>query len=63
MSVCIIYILLTKTTTTQSVVALSYHRMRGLYFLPVVFVATLVIVNINTKATVTQTSILGFNLI
>ena len=35
-------ILLTKTTGAQNEGALSYHRMRGLYFLAVVFVATIV---------------------
>ena len=30
-------ILLTKTTAAQNDVALSYHRVRGLYFLAVVF--------------------------
>ena len=34
-------ILLTKTTAAQNDVALSYHRVRGLYFLPVVFAATI----------------------
>ena len=34
-------ILLTKTTAAQSVAALSYHRMRGLYFQAVVFVTTI----------------------
>ena len=38
------YILLTKTTAAQNEVALSYHRVRGLYFLAVVFVATIVLV-------------------
>ena len=31
-------ILLIKTTAAQNEVALSYHRVRGLYFLAVVFV-------------------------
>ena len=35
-------ILLTKTTAAQNEAALSYHRMCGLYFLAVVFVATIV---------------------
>ena len=35
------YILPTKTTTAQSEDALSYDRMRGLYFLAVVFAATI----------------------
>ena len=34
--------LLTKTTAAQKEVALNYHRVRGLYFLAVVFVATVV---------------------
>ena len=32
--------LLTKTTAAQNVVALSYHRVRGPYFLAAVFAAT-----------------------
>ena len=32
-------ILLTKTTAAKNEVALSYHRVRGLYLLAVVFVA------------------------
>ena len=36
-------ILLTKVTDTQNEVTLSYHRVRGLYFLAVVFVATIVL--------------------
>ena len=35
-------IVLTKTTAAQNEVALSYHRVRGLYFLAVVFGATIV---------------------
>ena len=35
-------ILLTRTTAAQNVVALSYHIMRGLYFLAVVFVTSIV---------------------
>ena len=35
-------ILLTKTTAVQNDVALSYHRVRGLYFLAVVFVRSIV---------------------
>ena len=34
---------LTKTTAAQNEVAISYHRVRGLYFLAVVFVATIII--------------------
>ena len=33
-------ILFTKITATQTEVALSYHRVRGLYFLAVIFVVT-----------------------
>ena len=40
-----IYILLTKTTAAQNEVALSYHNVRGLYFLVVVFVGTIVTVS------------------
>ena len=36
-----IIILLTKTTAAQNEVALGYHRLRGLYFLAVVFVTTI----------------------
>ena len=32
---------LTKTTAAQNAVALSYHTVRGLYFLAVVFAATI----------------------
>ena len=39
-------ILLTKTTAAQNEIALSYHRVRGLYFLAVFFVATIVITRI-----------------
>ena len=34
---------LTKITATQNEVALSYHRMRGLHFLAVIFAATIVL--------------------
>ena len=37
-----INIFLTKTTAAQNNVALSYCRLRGLYFLAVVFAATIV---------------------
>ena len=37
-----INILLTKTTAAQNEVALSYHRVLGLYFLAVVFVANII---------------------
>ena len=36
-----ITILLTKATAAQNEVALSYHGMRGLYFLAVVFAAAI----------------------
>ena len=36
-------ILLTKIAAPQNEVALSYHRVRGLYFLAVVFVTTIYI--------------------
>ena len=36
-------ILLTKTTAAQIEVALSYQRVRGLYFLTVVFAVTIAI--------------------
>ena len=35
--------LLTKTTAAQNKVALSYNRVRGQYFLAVVFVSTICI--------------------
>ena len=38
---CFLPILLTKTTAARNEVALNYHRVRGLYFLAVVFVATI----------------------
>ena len=34
------YIPLTKITAAQNEVALSYHRVRGLYFLSAIFEAT-----------------------
>ena len=37
-----LHILLTKTTAAQNEVALSYYRVRGLYFLAVAFAATLI---------------------
>ena len=37
-------ILLTKTTAARNGVALSYHSVRGLYFLAVVFVRSIVII-------------------
>ena len=36
------FILPTKTTAAQNEVALSYHNVRGLYFLAVVFTVTVV---------------------
>ena len=41
--VFIVYVLLTKTTAARNGVALSYHRVRGLYFLAVVFVRSIII--------------------
>ena len=35
--------LLTETTAVQNGVALSYHSVRGLYFLAVVFAATIIL--------------------
>ena len=37
------YILLTKTTAAQNEDALNYYRVRGLYFLAVVFVRSIVL--------------------
>ena len=34
-------ILLTKITAAQNEVVLSYHRVRGLYFLAIIFAVTL----------------------
>ena len=36
-----ITILLTKITDAQNEVALSYHRVRGLYFVAIIFAATI----------------------
>ena len=36
-------IFLTKVTATENEVALSYHRVRGLYFLAVVFVVNIAV--------------------
>ena len=41
-------ILLTKTNAAGNEVALSYHRVRGLYFLGVVFTATIVLKDVFT---------------
>ena len=38
-------ILLTKTTAAQNEDALSYHKVRGLYFLAVVFVRSILVRN------------------
>ena len=38
----IVIIFLTKTTAAQNEVALSYHSVRGLYLLAVVFAAAIV---------------------
>ena len=48
-SLCIINILLIKTTAAQNEVALTYHRVRGLYFLAVIFAATIYIVEVLEK--------------
>ena len=42
-------ILLTKTTAVRNEAALRYHKVRGLYFLAVVLVATIVILRRDTK--------------
>ena len=39
-----LYVLLTKTTAAQNEAALSYDRVRGLYFLAVVFVRRIIII-------------------
>ena len=39
-------ILLTKITAAQNEVALRYHRVRGLYFLAVIFATTIVVITI-----------------
>ena len=39
-------ILLTKTTAAQNEVALSYHKVRGIYFLAVFFAATIYILGV-----------------
>ena len=43
------YILLTKTTAVQNEDALTYLRMRGLYYLAVVFVTTIVLIRSNLE--------------
>ena len=37
--------LLTKTTAARNEVALSYHNVRGLYFLAVIFVGTILYIH------------------
>ena len=44
-------ILLTKITAAQNEVALSYHRVRGLYFLAAIFAATIVHSKTDVKST------------
>ena len=39
----VLFILLPKTTAAQNEVALSYHRVRGLYFVAAVFAVTIVL--------------------
>ena len=40
----LVHLLLTKTTVAQNEVALCYDRVRGPYFLAVVFVSTIVVI-------------------
>ena len=40
---CITTIVLMKITVTQNEVALSYHKVRGLYFVAVIFAATIIL--------------------
>ena len=40
--ISVVAMLITKITAAQSEVTLSYHRVRGLYILAVVFVATII---------------------
>ena len=40
-------ILLTKITATQNEVALSYHKVRGQYFMAVIFIATILVIALN----------------
>ena len=40
-----VYILLTKTTAVQNEDALSFHKLRGLYFLAVIFATSIVAIN------------------
>ena len=42
-------IVFTKTTAAQNEDALSYHRVRGLNFLAIVFVATIVLREYNVQ--------------
>ena len=54
-------ILLTKTTTARNDVALSYHRVRGLYFRAVVFVATICTYTVKDYPTIEVTTcVTGF---
>ena len=57
----IAFILLTKTTAAQNEVALSYHKLRGLYFLAVVFVATIIHIIIH-RCTVIKTEHCSINI-
>ena len=43
--------LLTKTTAAQNEDALSYYKVRGLYFLAVVFVRTIILVVPSARVT------------
>ena len=40
-----ILILLTKTTAARNEAALSYHKVRGLNFLAVIFAATIIVIS------------------
>ena len=57
-----ITILLTKASAAQNEVALSYHGMRGLYFLAVIFAATITsskeIVQVGLQARYFPTSVI-----
>ena len=53
MATCIT-ILPTKTTAAQSEDALSYHRVRGLYFLAVVFVRSICVTIAKSKTDETK---------
>ena len=45
--------LLTKTTATQNEDALSYHRVRGLHFMAVIFVGSIICAKFITPTTIT----------